>query len=628
MSRDYLNYDLQYFFVINRLRILAPNGEFCRPFDEKASGFTRADTICVIFLQRKKDSKRVYAELLHSNSNNDGFKKEGSTFPSRVMQQKLMENFFKESKIDPSLIDFVEAHSTGTRLGDPEEVAALDEIYCKNVKRERPLAIGSVKSNMGHAEASSGVASITKILLTLESQKIAPNINITKIRSDIPAFAENRIRVVTKIEKLQSPYISMNSFGLGGANVHAIFKGNSREKINQGIPEDSLSRLVVWSGRSEEALNSIFDDITKRPLDREFIALLHNSQVLTNPANTYRGFGLFKHDNESQKAICLQRKLQHFNGEKRPIVFVYSGIGSQWAGMGADLMEIPLFADSINRSHALLATKGIDLKHILTSSDKSLFEKVLNSYVSIISIEIALTDILKALGIEPDFIVGHSVGEIGCAYGDGCWSAEETILAAYARGIASAETKVIEGAMAAVGLNFRDVEKSLPSSIDIACHNGIDSTTISGPAKDVRDFVAELKKKNIFAKEVESSGCPLHSRYITKMGVNLLARLKEVIKDPKERSSKWLSSCYPQGQWENAESKFSSAEYHTKNLLNPVLFEEVTEMLPKNAITIEIAPHGLLKSILKRSLKDGIHLSMTQRDTKEATHVLLEAMGR
>lgn len=101
---------------------MAPDGEFCRPFDENATGFTRADTISVIFLQRQKDSKRVYAQLMHTNSNNDGFKKEGSSFPSRVMQQKLMEDFFKESKIDPSLVDFVEAHSTGTRLGDPEEV--------------------------------------------------------------------------------------------------------------------------------------------------------------------------------------------------------------------------------------------------------------------------------------------------------------------------------------------------------------------------------------------------------------------------------------------------------------------------------------------------------------------------
>lgn len=608
---------------------MAPDGEHCRPFDEKATGFTRADTICVIFLQRKKDSKRVYAELLYTNSNNDGFKKEGSTFPSRVMQQKLMEDFFKESKVDPTLINFVEAHSTGTRLGDPEEIAAIDEVYCKNKNRTKPLAVGSVKSNMGHAEASSGVASIAKILLALESHKIAPNINVTEIRSDIEAFAEKRIRVVTEVEELSGPYISMNSFGLGGANIHALFRGNLKKKINQGIPSDDLDRLVVWSGRTENSVNVIFDDITKRPLDTEFIALLQNSQILTNPANIYRGFGIFRHDEQTQKAICLERDVQYFNeGEKRKIVWVFSGIGSQWAGMGSDLMRIPIFAESINYCHDILMPKGVNLKHIIMSNDKSLFNNVLNSYVGIIAIEIALTNLLKALGLTPDFIIGHSVGEMGCAYADDCWTIEETILAAHARGVASNESKTINGAMAAIGLNFKDVEKSLPSSLDIACHNGIDSTTISGPADDVRRYVEVLKEKNIFAREVECSGIPLHSRYITKMGENLLARLKEVIKNPKERSEKWLSSSYPEGMWGCDDSKTSSAEYHTKNLLNPVLFEEVTEMLPKNAITIEIAPHGLLKSILKRSLKDGIHLSLTQRGSDEGTHVLMESLGK
>lgn len=609
---------------------MAPDGEFCRPFDENATGFTRADTICCVFLQRKKDSKRVYAQLMYTNSNNDGFKKEGSSFPSRVMQQKLMEDFFRDSKIDPGLVDFVEAHSTGTRLGDPEEVASIDEVFCKSVSRKKTLPIGSVKSNMGHAEASSGVASIAKILLALEKHKIAPNINITNMRDDIPAFAEGRIRVVTEVEDLAGPYISMNSFGLGGANAHALFKGNLKEKVNFGIPKDNLPRMVLWSGRTEEALHSIFDDITKRPLDAEYIALLQNSQNVTNPANIYRGYALFQHDHQAHKAVCTFRDIQHFNGEKRPIVFVYSGIGSQWAEMGIDLMNIPIFAETINYCHDILAPKGIDLKHIITSPDKSLFDNVLHSYVGIISIEIALTNILNAMGIKPDFIIGHSVGEMGCAYGDGCWTAKETILAAYARGVASCESKSIKGAMAAVGLNFRDVEKTLPASIDIACHNGVDSTTISGPADDVRAFVNQLKEKNIFAREVESSGFALHSRYITKMGENLLKRLQEVIKNPKKRTERWLSSSYPDTEWNsvNSESHFSSAQYHTKNLLNPVLFEEVTEMLPKNALTIEIAPHGLLKSILKRSLKEGIHLNLTQRGHKEGSQLLMDSLGK
>lgn len=202
-----------------------------------------------------KDSKRVYAKLLHSNINNDGFKKEGSTFPSKIMQQKLMEEFFEQSKLDPDCVSFIEAHSTGTQKGDPEEVAAIDAVFCgKNRKRKKPLPIGSVKSNMGHAESASAVASVAKILLTLENQKIPPNINITKTKEGVSAFDEGRLRVVTEVEDLEGPYISMNSFGLGGSNAHVVFEGNSKVKVNGSLPNDKLGRLVLWSGRTEQAV--------------------------------------------------------------------------------------------------------------------------------------------------------------------------------------------------------------------------------------------------------------------------------------------------------------------------------------------------------------------------------------
>lgn len=116
-------------------------------------------------------------------------------------------------------------------------------------------------------------------------------------------------------------------------------------------------------------------------------------------------------------------------------------------------------------------------------------------------------------------------------------------------------------------------------------------------------------------------------RYIKEMGTNLLSKLNEVIKNPKKRSEKWLSSTYPKEQWNDKEAQFSSGQYHTKNLLSPVLFEEALQMIPKNALTIEISPHGLLKSILKRSIKDGVHLSITQRDNEKGSVFLMEALG-
>lgn len=550
---------------------------------------------------------------------------EGSAFPSRVLQQQLFEECFQKIKMNPSLISFVEAHSTGTILGDAEEVAAIDAAYCK--ERTTPLSIGSVKSNIGHTEASSAVASTIKLILALESNKIAPNINLTELRTDIPAFAEGRIKVVTEVENLAGPYVSMNSFGLGGANAHAIFKGNLKSKINNGIPNDNLNRLLCWAGRTEAAVNSIFDDVLSRPLDAEYIALLQNTQIKTTLSNVYRGYGIFSNDDTTQMATCVQKDVQNFNSSKKPVCWIYSGIGSQWLEMGTDLMKLPIFAKSIEYCHELMVPKGLNLKEIITSTDEKTFDNVLHSYVGIAAIEIALTDLMKALGMEPDYIIGHSVGELGCAYCDGCFTAEETMLAAYARGQSNNESKTILGGMAAIGINYKELLAQLPGDIDVACHNAADSTTISGPLDSVKAFVQGLSEKNIFAKEIPCSGVPLHSRYIEEMGKNLLKKLKEVIKDPKKRSAKWLSSTYPSEQWIDEEPQYSSAEYHTKNLISPVLFHEVTEQLPP-CVTIEISPHGLLKPIVKRSLKEGVHFSLTQRDDKNGLLLLMNVLGQ
>lgn len=152
-------------------------------------------------------------------------------------------------------------------------------------------------------------------------------------------------------------------------------------------------------------------------------------------------------------------------------------------------------------------------------------------------------------------------------------------------------------------------------------------TSISGPAKKVKDFVEEMRTKGVFAKEVASSGVPLHSRYIVEMGKSLNMKLNKIIKTPKKRSSKWLSSTFSEYQWNSIEAQYSSSQYHTKNLLNPVLFEEVLELIPENSLTIEIAPQPLLKSILKRSIKDGVNLSLTQRENKNGCLFLMEALG-
>lgn len=310
-----------------------------------------------MFLQKAKDAKRVYANLVYSKTNCDGYKEEGITYPSGKMQMRLLKEFYEDVGIPPSSVDFVEAHSTGTIVGDPEECRALDVVFCTG--RDKPLPVGSVKSNMGHSESTSGACSIAKVILAFENQLIPPNINFVELRPGLESLESGRLRVVSDAEPLAGPLISINSFGFGGGNAHALFKANPKVKINHGIPFDDLPRLVLWSSRTEEGINILLDSVTKKPLDAEYVGLLHNCVAGESaPANIYRGFGVFAQNSAGDNATCLNRDIKHFMGFRRPMVWVYSGMGSQWCTMGADLMKIPIFAKSIDKCHQILAKKG------------------------------------------------------------------------------------------------------------------------------------------------------------------------------------------------------------------------------------------------------------------------------
>lgn len=602
------------------------NDGISRPFDKNATGYVRAEAVCVVVLQRSKHAKRIYAKVVDCKTNNDGFKSDGMTVPSAAGQKKLFEDVYKDSAVDASRVDYIEAHATSTQIGDKIEVESIDAVFCKN--RTEPLKIGSVKSNIGHAEGAAGITSLAKALLIFENDKLIPNLNLENLRDDCPALSEGRLVVVQDVEPFEGKYIGVNSFGILGANAHVLLEKNSKKKINCGLPEDDLPRLVFWAGRTDEAVNKIYDDIVQKPLDAEFIGLLQSSQVDSNSNYTFRGFGIFAKGENSETTDCVARDVTSLNEAKRPIAFVYSGVGSQWLGMGKDLMKISIIADAIEICHSALEGKNINLKEIITSTDPTMFDNPLNTFVGVAAIQIGLTDLLKSLGVSPDHIIGHSVGELGCAYADETLSVEETILSAYSRGMALNEVKREKGAMAAIGMGYEDLKKIIPSGIEIACRNSKESCTVSGCLSDVESFVLEIKQKKFLAKKLASSDMAFHSSHIADSGPILLQKLRQIIKNPMPRSSKWISTSVPKDQWESTDGSFSSAEYHANNLLNQVLFEDAVSMLPEDTMMIEVAPHSLLMPILKTSVPKGAFISLTQKDVDDSSIFLMKSLGK
>lgn len=604
--------------------ILSPDG-ICHSFDSRANGYVRADAISVLFLQKRKDAKRIYADVVHVLGNNDGYKIDGICSPSADMQCKLFNQICNEMNIDPSTVDYIETHATGTVVGDLVEATAIDHAYCTN--RKDALLIGALKANMGHSEGASALAAIAKVIHSFETGLIPPTINLQQLRPDIAGFHEGRLKVCTETTPLPGPLVAVNSFGFGGANAHILLRQWKKTKTQQSI--DEMPRIVFWSGRTERAVSEVIQKIKSIPVDPEFIGLLYNIQKTPMPENIHRGFGVFEDTGPNTPPLCLAEDIVRMENVQRPIVWLFPGLGSQWTAMGKSLMQIQKFRKSIFKCHNILKNNfDFDLINVITSDDKAILESLYNSIVAIGAIQIALADFLKSLEIPMDFIIGHSAGEMVCAYADGAITLEQCILSAYYKGKVSAEGKTIVGAMAAVGMSYIEIKDRIPSGVYVACHNSCRSCTISGPKETVLQFIEQLKSENIFAKVIPTSNIPFHSHYIADWGKTYIKHLRAIMPKPTKRSSKWISSSIHPDDWQTNFAQYSSAEYHGNNYTSTVHFEEACSAIPKNSIIIEIAPHALMQPILRHTFSDAILIPLTQRNNPNNAAYFMTAIGK
>ncbi|XP_061706817.1 fatty acid synthase-like [Cydia pomonella] len=594
-----------------------------KSYDQSADGCVRSEAINVLFLQKAKDARRIYAEVVNTKANYISFKNAESWKREKEEVTGFLKEFYDEIKISPQDVEYVEGFGAADPNTDKTELEVFDDIFCGN--RDQPLYVGSVMSNVGYTESATGIAAVTKVLLGYHTGHLAGTLHCSQPRGDVAALREDRIRILCDHRPTARSYIAVNGLSVSGINSHVLLHGHYKPKDLTKY-QCSIPRLVLLSSRTDSGVQNVINQLKSQPIDAEELALIHNIHSSKVNGHLGRGFAILDTDKES-KTTSLIEKAEYFDGASRPLWFVYSGMGSQWPGMGTQLMRIPIFAAAIERCRQVLEPKGIDVVHIITSPDKTIFDNIIHSFVGITAVQIGLTDILLELGLVPEKIIGHSMGELGCAYADGCMTAEEVILAAYGRGLVSKQTPFIRGSMAAVGIGYEQVSKMCPPEIEVACHNAANSSTISGPAEVMSRFVAELTAKEIFAKEVPCSNIAYHSRYIAEAGPGLLKYLKEVIKTPKLRGERWLSTSVPQAKWDEEIAKYSSAEYHTNNLLSPVLFEETSRLIPKDAVLVEVAPHGLLQAILKRAQPSCANVPLTRRGHPDNARFLLEALG-
>nr|XP_002738672.1 PREDICTED: fatty acid synthase-like [Saccoglossus kowalevskii] len=575
-----------------KLGMLSPEGQ-CKSFDVQGNGYCRSEACVAILMMKSSDAKRIYSTVIHGGTNTDGYKDKGITFPSGAEQKKLIKRVYKEAGIEPKDVVYVEAHGTGTKVGDPQEINAIVDVFGKDRNKDNPLLVGSVKSNMGHPEPAAGLAAVAKIILAMEKGIIPPNLHFHNANLDIPGLHDGRLKVVDEPMELPDGLVGINSFGFGGSNVHMILKPHSKRSLHI---QKSDVRLLHCYARTQESLDKLLSQVEEYEMKPDFVSLMNN--VCNQPVTgfPYRGYKIVNSENK------VQETQQITHSETRPVWYVFPGMGTQWQGMGKDLMKLNTYRESIMNCTEALKDMDINVYDMIMNSDENTYKDVVKSFVGLAAIQIALVDVLKSMGVEPNGIIGHSVGELGCGYADGCLTARETILAAYWRGKCVIDAELPAGGMAAVGLSWEEAKQMCPEGVVAACHNTTDTVTISGPKTKVADFVSVLKQQDIFAREVNSSNVAFHSYYMAQIAPQLKNALMKVIKNPRQRSPRWISSSIPQDDWNTKLAKYSSADYHVNNLVNPVLFQEALSHVPSNAITIEVSPHCLLQAILKRSL--------------------------
>jgi fatty acid synthase len=609
-----------------------------RVFDDKANGYVRSEACVTVFLQRKSSAKRVYATILNCRTNTDGFKKPGLFFPSSEMQSKLMARVCSEAGIDPLSIKYFEAHGTGTRVGDPQEVIAINNTYC-NEERTSPLLIGSVKSVVGHSEGASGLVSIAKVLISFEKQMIPANLNFDSSNDLIKDLIPKKIRVVTQNTLFPGGIVGLNSYGIGGVNVNLLLKSN--ENINNSKKcenqKDKIPRLICLCARNPEMINNLFEFVEKNPgkIDEYFLSLMNNiihyKPTIGSSGFPCRGYMMARNYSNESTNSCSElefvKKIKLYS-ETKPLVFLFPGFGCQWPTMGKSLMPIETFSNTIDELANILTEFNIDLKQILISDDVMALKSCTSIFVAITAIQIALVNVMKMIDIRPDFIIGHSFGEIACAYADGALTSREAILCSFWRGNCLENSSIIPGAMIAVQMSWAEAMKKCEGTrIIAACHNSENSVTLSGPELEILQMKRDFEEENKFVRQIRGVEFPFHTPYLKSVGISMINKLDNIIKQPKNRTVRWLSTSLSEEQLFNSDLNFASSKYFVNNLLSPVYFYEAILKLPENCVIMEIGPHSLFESILKNKSGNS-YVSLMKRDDNDNNLIrLLSSVG-
>lgn len=591
------------FIDFSRLKALSPDGR-CKAFAADADGAGWAEGAGIVVLERVVDARakghEILAILRGSAVNQDG-RSQGLTAPNGPAQQRVITAALASAHLAATDVDVVEAHGTGTRLGDPIEVGALQATYGRAHSPERPLWLGSVKSNIGHAQAASGVVSVIKMVLALRHGLLPRTLHC-----EIPSPHIDWDGKVALLARATSwpPHetprrAAVSAFGISGTNAHVILEEGPRLPPPLPVNDTALSPILL-SARSREALSASAGRL------REFLLADPEPSQLALARTLALGRSHFDHracivagTRERLLAAldALQQQTPHPNhvegrakGEAK-LVFVFPGQGSQWPGMAKALLdESPAFRASIEACAEALSrhVEWSLLDVLLERQSAPSLERVDIVQPVLFAVMVSLAALWSSLGVTPDAVVGHSQGEIAAAHVAGMLSLDEACKVVALRSKVIAD-RLDEGAMAAVSLSASEVQdriRPFGNALELAVDNGPASSVVSGTPAAIDALVRALDGEGVFARRVRVSYAS-HCSSIETIRAPLLDALGELHPRP------GMVPMYSTVELGHLDGERLDSAYWYRNLRQPVRFAEAINatIADGHRYFVEISPH-------------------------------------
>ncbi len=614
--------------AISAWGLLSPQGR-CAAFDAAADGFVRGEGAGVVVLKRLTDAVRdgdqVLAVVRGSAVNQDG-RSNGVTAPNTAAQCDVIADALRSGDVAPDSVNYVEAHGTGTVLGDPIEFEALAATYGHGGDA---CALGAVKTNIGHLEAAAGIAGFIKATLAVQRATIPPNLHFSQWNPAIDA-ASTRFFVPTQ----NSPWptaegprrAAVSSFGLGGTNAHVIIEqGSELAPVSEGGEDTGVSTLVVTGKTAQRmaATAQVLADWMEGP--GADVAVADVAHTVNHHRARQATFGTVVARDRAQ-AIAGLRALaagqhapgvvSHQDGSPGPgTVFVYSGRGSQWAGMGRQLLaDEPAFAAAVAELEPVFVEQaGFSLRDVIATGKELVgIEQI---QLGLIGMQLTLTELWRSYGVQPDLVIGHSMGEVAAAVVAGALTPAEGLRVTATRARLMAPLSG-QGGMALLGLDAAATEALIADypQVTVGIYNSPRQTVIAGPTEQIDELIARVRAQNRFASRVNIEVAP-HNPAMDALQPAMRSELADLT--PRTPTIGIISTTYADLHTQ----PIFDAEHWATNMRNPVRFQQAIASAGSGAdgayhTFIEISAHPLLTQAIADTLEDA------HRPTKSAAKYL------